>query len=90
MAMSQAANLLEKVIGHDGSAVNKQDISNPAIDRSKYADPSGETMKALLWQGKNTIEVRMSPQHSLSPPTGSFDTRKMLTSLQRTYQSHAS
>ena len=58
MAMSQAAFKVEQAIGHDNSNVIEQDISNPAIDRAKYADPSGETMKALCWMGKNKVEVR--------------------------------
>ena len=57
MALSQAAALLEKAVGHGGTAVTKQDITNPAIDREKYADPSGETMKALTWAGLNTVKV---------------------------------
>lgn len=58
MAMSQAAFKVEQAIGHDGSNIIKQDITNPAIDRKKYADPSGEMMKALVWVGKNKVEVR--------------------------------
>jgi len=57
MALSQAAFLLEKAIGHGGEATTEQNVSNPANDVSKYADPSGEKMKALVWQGKNTVEV---------------------------------
>lgn len=55
--MSQAALKVEQAIGHDNSAIIEQDISNPAVDRAKYADPSGEMMKALVWQGKNKVEV---------------------------------
>lgn len=58
MAASQAAFTVEQAVGHDGSAVTQQDVTNPAQDRSKYADPSGETMKALVWLGKNHVEVR--------------------------------
>ena len=58
MALSQAAAVLEKVIGHGSNATTEQDITNPARDRAKYADPSGETMKALVWMGKNKVEVR--------------------------------
>ena len=58
MALSQAAALVEKVIGHGDNATIEQDITNPGRDREKYADSSGETMKALLWMGKNTVEVR--------------------------------
>lgn len=60
MAMSQAAALLEKVIGHGTNATTEQDMTNPARDRAKYADPSGETMKALCWMGKNTVKMRKS------------------------------
>lgn len=59
MALSQAAALVEKALGHGGNATTEQDITNPARDRAKYADPSGETMKALVWMGKNTVKVRM-------------------------------
>ena len=58
MSMSQAANLVEKAMGHLGRATIEQDVTNPARDRAKYADPSGEMMKALCWMGKNTVEVR--------------------------------
>lgn len=39
-------------------AIIEQDISNPGINRAKYADPSGETMKALVWMGKGQVQVR--------------------------------
>ena len=51
MALSQAAALVEKAIGHGSNATTAQDITNPARDRAKYADPSGEKMKALVWMG---------------------------------------
>ena len=57
MATTQAANYVEKAIGHTDDAITEQDVSNPARDRAKYADPSGETMKALVWMGKNMVEV---------------------------------
>jgi len=65
MALSQAAAVLEKVIGHDSNATTEQDITNPARDRAKYADPSGETMKALVWMGKNKVEVHEVPKPRL-------------------------
>jgi len=58
MALSQAAAVVEKILGHDNNATTEQDITNPGRDRAKYADPSGETMKALVWMGKNTVQVR--------------------------------
>lgn len=48
---------MEKAIGHGNNAQTEQDITNPARDRAKYADPSGETMLALVWNGKNTVNV---------------------------------
>jgi hypothetical protein len=57
MSTSQVANLAEKAMGHGDNATTEQNLSNPARERQKYADPSGETMKALVWQGKNTVEV---------------------------------
>lgn len=60
MALAQAAAVLERVIGHNDNSETAQDVTNPAVDRKKYADPSGETMQALLWMGKNTVKVRKS------------------------------
>lgn len=65
MALTQAAALIEKVLGHDDNATTEQDITNPGRDRAKYADPSGEQMKALVWMGKNTVEVRKVSQKLL-------------------------
>jgi hypothetical protein len=69
MALSQAAAFAEKLIGHGDNATTEQDITNPAIDRAKYADPSGETMKALVWNGKNSVKVRKYTP--FSPPAES-------------------
>jgi len=52
MATSQAAYGIEKAVGHDGSAIIEQDISNY---EGRGAAP--QTMKALTWQGKNTVKV---------------------------------
>jgi hypothetical protein len=57
MATSRAANLAEKAMGHIGDAITEQNVSNPARDRERYADPSGEKMKALVWMGKNDVRV---------------------------------
>ncbi len=40
MAMSQAAALLEKVIGHGNNAQTEQDITNPARDRARFGHPT--------------------------------------------------
>ena len=57
MALSQAANLVEKALGHTGDAITEQNLTNPAQDRAKYADPSGATMKALVWNGKGSVKL---------------------------------
>jgi hypothetical protein len=38
MALSQAAALAEKVIGHGSNATTEQDVTNPGRDRAKYAE----------------------------------------------------
>ncbi|MCJ1392253.1 hypothetical protein MMC18_009089 [Xylographa bjoerkii] len=68
MAMSQAANYVEKAVGHQDVAVTEQNMTNPARDRAKYADPSGETMKALVWMGKNDVQVIDAPKPRVIEP----------------------
>lgn len=64
--MAQAANLVEKALGHGDNAVTEQNMTNPARNREKYADPSGEKMKALVWMGKNSVEVgQYNPEYPL-------------------------
>ncbi|KAJ4287486.1 hypothetical protein N0V88_007585 [Collariella sp. IMI 366227] len=53
---SQAAYLVEKVIGHQKEEV-KQDVAN-----FKGVNDSGDTMKALVWQGKQKVEVVDTPK----------------------------
>lgn len=53
MAMSRAANLVEKAMGHEKAAVTTG-VSNYSAD--DYGDP-GHKMKALTWQGKNCVKV---------------------------------
>lgn len=53
MALSLAANTVENITGHDKNAITQQDVST-------Y--PSGgqdDMMKALVWMGKNEVEVGM-------------------------------
>lgn len=61
MSLTQAANLIEKVIGHGSNAITAQDVTNPARDRAKYGHPT-ETMQALVWQAKNKVEVVTVPR----------------------------
>lgn len=57
MAASQAANLVEKVGGHDDNAITTQDVST-------FPD-AGETdkMNALVWMGKNKVEIGERPHY---------------------------
>lgn len=60
VAENFAAKQAEAVLGHDQQdSVTHTDIANPDRDGKKYADPSGEKMKALVWMGKNSVRVRM-------------------------------
>ncbi|KAI9744415.1 MAG: hypothetical protein M1818_001944 [Claussenomyces sp. TS43310] len=68
MALSQAAGYVEKLVGHQDNAIIEQDITNPALDRAKYADPSGETMQALVWNGKNSVKVQEVPKPRVVEP----------------------
>jgi len=53
--MSQAAAKAEQAIGHGDNAITAQDITNYS-QHPQFADDS-ETMKALAWMGKNTVEM---------------------------------
>ncbi|GAM86344.1 hypothetical protein ANO11243_043580 [Dothideomycetidae sp. 11243] len=61
MALSQVAYKIEKALGHGDNNETAQDITNPAQDRAKYGDPNIK-MKALCWQGKNTVEILEVPK----------------------------
>jgi hypothetical protein len=68
VAENFAAKQAEAVLGHDKKdRATHTDISNPDRDGGKYADPSGEKMKALVWMGKNDVRVRMC--HPIPPST---------------------
>jgi hypothetical protein len=54
MAMSQAANLVEKIVGHDDNATITTDVSN--YNKGDGVE-TGELIKATTWQGKNTVKV---------------------------------
>lgn len=52
MATSQAAFKAEKAIGHDGTTITKQDVTN-----YETTGDSANKMKALEWQGKNKVKI---------------------------------
>jgi len=53
--MSQAAWKAEQALGHGDNATTAQDVTNPGL-KAEWGNPN-ETMKALAWMGKNTVEV---------------------------------
>ncbi|PGH12977.1 hypothetical protein AJ79_03950 [Helicocarpus griseus UAMH5409] len=63
MATSQAANLTER--GREEKATIRQDVSNPARERERFGDPSGEKMKALIWLGKNDVTLTEVPKPTI-------------------------
>lgn len=63
MATSKLAYAVEKVIGHDDSAVTQQDVSN----YNETGDPE-HTMKALTWQGKNKVQMLDLPRPKILEP----------------------
>lgn len=49
---SQAAFQVEKAVGHEDSTITQQDVTN-----YQSTGDSSQTMKALVWQGKNKVEI---------------------------------
>lgn len=68
MALSQAAAKAEEKIGHGDNARTVQDVTNPGQDRGKYGDPS-ETMKALVWNGKDDVQMVDTPKPAVVEDT---------------------
>jgi len=65
MAVSQAAYKVEQAIGHDDpSIITQQDVANYS-----NVGEEGGLMKALVWQGKNKVEIGKSSPVYLSAPT---------------------
>lgn len=63
MAASEAAYLAEKVIGHDDNAITEQDVSD-------YQEiGAATTMKALVWRGKNKVEIADVPKPQILEDT---------------------
>jgi hypothetical protein len=72
MALSNAAWSAERAIGHDENAATMQDVSNPDL-RAEYGDPSVK-MKALVWMGKNVVQVgKFGPLTDLCRKCSLFD-----------------
>ncbi|EHK41471.1 uncharacterized protein TrAtP1_004956 [Trichoderma atroviride] len=63
MAASEAAYFAEKIIGHDDNAITEQDVSD-------YQEiGAATTMKALVWRGKNKVEIADVPKPQILEDT---------------------
>lgn len=54
MAFTQAANLVEKAVGHGDNATITTDISNY---NNEYGRETGDLILATTWEGKNQVKV---------------------------------
>lgn len=61
MATVQAAYGVEKIIGHGDNNIIEQDVSSYKGDKGD----ANETMKALVWQGKQKVEIVEVPKPKL-------------------------
>lgn len=57
MAFTQAANAVERIIGHSDNTSITTDVSNYA---NKYGVETGEKILATTWQGKNKVKLGKS------------------------------
>ncbi|KAJ5199294.1 hypothetical protein N7491_000149 [Penicillium cf. griseofulvum] len=65
MAMTQAANLAEKILGHGDNATITTDVSS--YD-NEYGVETGEMIQATTWQGKNRVKVVQMPKPRVVDP----------------------
>jgi len=56
MALANIAWKAEQAMGHNDNAATAQDVTNPGLKREEWGDTS-ESMKALIWTGKNKVEM---------------------------------
>jgi len=62
------SNALDAKLGEDSDVITSH-AANPANDPDKFADPSGEKMKALAWFGKNDVRIIDSLKPKVVDPT---------------------
>ncbi|KAK3670134.1 hypothetical protein LTR78_009981 [Recurvomyces mirabilis] len=61
MALANIAWKAEQAMGHNDNAATAQDVTNPGLKREQWGD-SSESMKALIWTGKNKVEMVDTPK----------------------------
>ncbi|POY71314.1 hypothetical protein BMF94_5626 [Rhodotorula taiwanensis] len=67
MAMNALANVAEKVRDAVPTTITNH-LSNPAQQKEEFADPSGEKMKALVWDGPMKVKVEESLKPKIVDP----------------------
>jgi threonine dehydrogenase-like Zn-dependent dehydrogenase len=65
MAFTQAANLIEKAIGHGDNASITTDVSNY---NNEHGMESGDLIQATVWNGKNSVKVVKMPMPRVVDP----------------------
>ncbi|KAJ6107613.1 hypothetical protein N7523_008936 [Penicillium sp. IBT 18751x] len=65
MAFTQAANLVEKALGHDNNASITTDVSN--YD-NEHGMETGDLIQATIWDGKNQVKLVKMPMPRVVDP----------------------
>ncbi|KLU83018.1 S-(hydroxymethyl)glutathione dehydrogenase [Magnaporthiopsis poae ATCC 64411] len=68
MATSQAAYAVEKAIGHKDQPPQDSIVKLDVADNSGETGDSNRTMKALVWLGKNKVEMADMPRPKILEP----------------------
>lgn len=55
MAMSQAANVAERIVGHGDNADIATDVTNYA--KGDFGEETSTRIKATIWQGKKSVKI---------------------------------
>lgn len=64
MAFTQAANLVEKAVGHGDNASITTDISNY---NNEHGMETGDLIQATVWDGKNQVKLGMEIESRFAP-----------------------
>lgn len=64
MAISQAANVVEKIVGHGDDASVTTDVSH--YD-NEYGSKKGDRILATIWQGKNDVKLGLHSSELYQP-----------------------
>jgi hypothetical protein len=89
MAENLMAKMADSVLGHsDQDRATNIDISDPDREGHKYADESGEKMKALIWMGKNDVRIGLFAYSSTCMSIYLLTCQSVETSKPRIIENH--